>query len=141
MSCADYKASHKCIRFDSHLVLLSAAQDARECSMLSSTAASYHILHSSSSNQARTRRSICCRWAALSARLLRSCWAVMTSTLSKAMAMRHLLAVIDELFTKHSTLADCFVMQSALLNTSAGCNAQEGLSQQCKGSVRAISAM
>ena len=109
--------------------------------MLAPTAACYHILQSSSSNQALTRRSIWCRWAALAARLLRSCWAVMTSTLSSTMAMRHLLAVMDELFTKHSTLADCRVMQSALLNTSAGCSAQEGLSQQCKSSVRAISAV
>ncbi len=62
----------------------------------------------------------------------------MTSALSNAIAMRHLLAVMDELFTKHSTLADCRVMQSALLNTSA---ALEGLSQQCKGSVRALPAL
>ena len=72
----------------------------------------------------------------------------MTSTLSNAMAMRHLLAVMDELFTKHSTLADCCMMQSALLNTSAECNARKGflsnaraMQGQCKGylsDVRAV---
>ena len=130
-----------CIRYDSTMLSLSPAEDTDEGSMLLPTAACCHTLQSSKSSQALTRRSICCRWAAWTARTLRSCWAVTTSTLSNAMAMRHLLAVMDELFTKHSTLADCRVMQSALLNTSAGCKALEGLSQQCEGSVRAISAV